>query len=481
MSGLVLPPMGVLTPGRLGRNPGEAVTRLAEGRLTGVLRGPAGALYFADGLVVHAESDHSPDLAALLTGCGRITPEAWRDTVRSFGPQCRVGEALVEQRSLSRGELEICHLGALYDAAFFVLDCVGAASWNAAAWASGAAEAAGSVGAAAPTRSGGLAGPSTAGCWSFESGVRHWLGPVSAVSAFRLCREVDRRRRLLERIWPWPQVDTAPVRPVACEAVGAGRAVGAAGAVAARQSDGFRAAHEAHEGHVVGEVHDAHEACAAWEFGERRPAVEGGRADREVWAAAPTRVVRRRPSRHQRELLDHVDGRRTPAELARLLGRSAFATTADIRRLAAAGLLATPGGAVPGAGAPGRPAPGGGTPGRAAPRHAAQAPVAPGIAAPGTAAHVSAGHAPAGAGALGGLPAAATVPAGRSAAGHPPVGRTGGLHRRVPGAALAGLVPAGATRSAALPPTPAATHPLTVPDPDIALLTRVRDLLEARL
>ncbi|MEU1421816.1 hypothetical protein [Kitasatospora sp. NPDC005751] len=471
MSGLVLPPVGVLTPGRLGRNPGEAVTRLAEGRLTGVLRGPAGALYFADGLVVHAESDHSPDLAALLTGCGRITPEAWRDTVRSFGPQCRVGEALVEQRSLSRGELEICHLGALYDAAFFVLDCAGAASWNAAAWASGAAEAAGSVGAAAPTRPGGLAGPSTAGCWSFESGVRHWLGPVSAVSAFRLCREVDRRRRLLERIWPWPQVDTAPVRPVACEAIGAGRAVGAAGAVAARQSDGFRAAHEAHEGHVVGEVHDAHEACAAWEFGERRPVVEGGRADREVWAAASTRVARRRPSRHQRELLDHVDGRRTPAELARLLGRSAFATTADIRRLAAAGLLATPGGAVPGAGAPGRPAPGGGTPGRAAPRHAAQAPVAPGIAA-----HVSAGHAPAE-----GLPAAATAPAGRSAAGHPPVGRTGGLHRRVPGAALAGLVPAGATRSAALPPTPAATHPLTVPDPDIALLTRVRDLLEARL
>ncbi|MGV9270941.1 hypothetical protein ACWDRR_40615 [Kitasatospora sp. NPDC003701] len=409
MNGLVLPAAGagVLRPTRLGRTPGEAVARLAEERVTGVLHGPAGAVYFADGLVVHAESDRSPDLAALLTACGRITREVWQDTVRTFGPQCRVGGALVEQGSVTRGELEICHLGALFDAAFFVLDGAGAAAWTAAAWASGVSQAAESVGAAGPAGVAGPVGavggggPSSAGCWAFEPGVRHWLGPVSAVSAFRLCREVDRRRRLLERIWPWPQLDTAPVRPVAG---------GAAETTEATDARGIR-------------------------------------------AAAVRTVRRRHPSRHQRELLDQADGRRTPAELARLLGRSAFATTADIRRLAAAGLLATPG--------------------RGAPRHAAQAPATSGC---GAGAHVTVGSAP-----------TAYVPAARSGPGSVAAGRTGGgLHRRVPGAALAGLVPAGATRSAhppaqAHPSTPAAALPLTVPDPDIALLTRVRTLLEARL
>ncbi|MEV0530684.1 hypothetical protein [Kitasatospora sp. NPDC050463] len=399
MSGPALSSAGVLLPARLGRTPGEAVARLAEERVTGVLHGPAGALYFADGLVVHAESDRSPDLAALLTGCGRITPEAWQDTVRDFGPHCRVGGALVEQRRLALGELEVCHLGVLFDAAFFVLDGAGAAAWTAAAWASGVSEAAESVGAVGAVGAG--AGPSAAGCWAFESGARHWLGPVSAVSAFRLCREVDRRRRLLERIWPWPQLDTAPVRPVAVGSAGSAEAAGA----------------------------------------------------REVRAATARTVRCRHPSPYQRELLDHADGRRTPAELARLLGRSAFATTADVRRLAAAGLLATPG--------------------RGVPRHAAQAPATTGRS---TGPHVPAGSV-----------SAARVPVARSGAEPVAAGRTGGgLHRRVPGAALAGLVPAGAARSArpsipAHPPTPAAAHPLTVPDPDIALLTRVRTLLEARL
>lgn len=406
MSGPALSSAGVLLPTRLGRTPGEAVARLAEERVTGVLHGPAGAVYFADGLVVHAESDRSPDLAALLTGCGRITPEAWQDTVRTFGPHYRVGGALVEQRRLTRGELEICHLGVLFDAAFFVLDGAGAAAWTAAAWASGVSEAAESIGAGgAGGVVGAVGGPPAAGCWAFEPGARHWLGPVSAVSAFRLCREVDRRRRLLERIWPWPQLDTAPVRPLA----------GGAGGTA--------------------EAADA----------------------REVRAAAARTVRRRHPSRHQRELLDHADGRRTPAELARLLGRSAFATTADVRRLAAAGLLATPG--------------------RGVPRHAAQAPATTGRSA---GPHVSAGHVSAGSTSAVHVPVG-TVPAARSGAEPVAVGRTGGgLHRRVPGAALAGLLPAGAARSAH-PSTPAAAHPLTVPDPDIALLTRVRTLLEARL
>ncbi|WP_406195550.1 hypothetical protein OH807_07695 [Kitasatospora sp. NBC_01560] len=360
----------------------RAVEQLAAERATGVLRAPAGAVYLAGGLVVHAESDRAPGLAALLAGCGRIGADAWRETVRTYGPQGRVGTALVEQHHFTRAELELCQLVTLYDAAYFVF---------------GAARA-------------------SAGPWSFEPGARHWLGPVVGVSVRRLRGEVERRRRLLEAIWPWPQLDTAPVRPLAVQ-----------------------------------------ERCAAG---------QGGRSGR----AKP-------PSRRQRELLDHADGRRTPVELARLLGRSAFATTADVRRLAAAGLLATPG--------------------RSAPRHAAQVP-AQGRPAAG---RPPAGPPPTGSSAVGlppvglpptGSPVVGPPPAGPTAVGLPAPGRAGGgLHRRIPGAALAALLPSGARSTGPSPPvrpptpvhppTPAAAHPLTVPDPDIALLTRVRTLLEARL
>ncbi|MFG3055895.1 hypothetical protein ACGFZP_33780 [Kitasatospora sp. NPDC048239] len=360
-------PTRLAVPVRLPRTPAETVERLAGERATGALSGPVGTVYLADGLVVHAESELAPDLAALLTGCGRIAPETWRETVRLFGPQGGVGGALLAQHRLTRGELELCHLGALYDAAFFLLDAA------------------------------------TAGPWHFEPGVRHWLGPVTAVAAQRLCRETERRRRLLERVWPWPQLDTAPVRP-------------------AGQPDG-------------------REACTD----------QGGRGPR-----------RRPPTRRQCELLAHADGRRTPAELARLLGRSAFATAVDVRRLAAAGLLTTPGCEVAGW-----------TPtGRLAPRHAAPRP-AP------TEGRVSEGRVPEARqyearppGTSPGIPPAASSPP-RTA---------GGLHRRVPGATLAGLAPADTTRSARPPTTTtAAANPLIAPDPDIALLTRVRILLEARL
>ncbi|AUY48559.1 hypothetical protein [Streptomyces sp. CB01881] len=375
-----------------------AVERLADERATGALRGPTGTLHLADGLVVHAESDRAPDLAMLLTGCGRITRQAWQEAVRTYGPHGRVGGALVEQRLFTRGELELCQLGALYDAAFFVLDGAGA----------------------------------SAGPWSFEPGARHWLGPVAAVSAPRLRREVERRHRLLDRIWPWPQLDTEPVRPL-------GRT--------GRTAEAGRIA----EVGRIGEVGPPRPVRPAGAVGSVRPS--GGQ---ERCAAPGNRPGRPcPPSRRQRELLDHADGRRTPAELARLLGRSGFATTADVRRLAAAGLLATPG--------------------RDAPRHAAgsrsaaQAGPEPGVrteAPPGT----QSGPPPA-----------------------PPPGPPPGLLRRVPGAALAGLLPVSAIRSArhrplavhpsapAHPPGPAAARPPTVPDPDIALLIRVRTLLEARL
>ncbi|MFJ3791110.1 hypothetical protein [Kitasatospora sp. NPDC090091] len=440
-----------------------AVGWLADQRATGVLRGPAGAVYLTDGLVVHAESDLAPDLDVLLTRSGRIDPETWREVVGAFGPYGLVAGALVDQRRLTRGELEVGHLGVLFDAAYCVLTAGRAASRAEEAGPrtgrpDGGAPGGGGFGRGGFRGGGFEGGQPVAGAdggepgtedWLFEPGVRHWLGPVSAVSAQRLCREVERRRRLLDRIWPWPQLDAAPVCPT-----------GVRGAVAA----------------------------------------PGGRAGRQ-----------RPPTRRQCELLEKADGRRTPAELARLLGRSAFATTADIRRLAAAGLVVTPGRDAA----------------RRAPRHAARPDAEPAVGTaevqaarvpaselramgardadvrapagqPATGQAATAGRA-AGQGqvvaagqVVGGGPAVTGPAVGGPAVAGPAVGgpavagRTaGGLHRRVPGAALAGLLPP-AARSARPPtpihpPTPAAAHPLTVTDPDIALLTRVRTLLEARL
>ncbi|MFV2121672.1 transcriptional regulator, partial [Streptomyces sp. Act-28] len=45
---------------------------------------------------------------------------------------------------------------------------------------------------------------------------------------------------------------------------------------------------------------------------------------------------------YKRQLLEGADGVRTPAQLAWVLGRPAFHTVLEIRRLAAAGLVETP-------------------------------------------------------------------------------------------------------------------------------------------
>lgn len=133
------------------------------------------------------------------------------------------------QRSGAGGALELCHLGALYDAAFFAL---------------------------APTST-----PAR-----FRYGVSHWIGPVHPVPARSVERETLRRRELLDRIWPDAAVDTAPL---------------------ARLTDG-----------------------------------------------ADLPLTPRR-----RAVLEAVDGTRTAAAIALGLGRSAFHTLIDVRRLAAAGAL----------------------------------------------------------------------------------------------------------------------------------------------
>ncbi|WP_030747456.1 hypothetical protein [Streptomyces sp. NRRL F-5135] len=208
------------------------LVRLADEHATGALLRDHGTLYLADGRVVHAESPAAPGIDILLTTGGRLSRADWEEAVDRAGARRTVGRFLVESGRLHEGELEICHVGALFDAAYFALTPGGG-----------------------PTR--------------FRHGAQHWIGPVRPVPAAAVAREIARRLELLDSVWPYPAVDTAPVTP-------------------------------------------------------RAP--------------APGQVV----TRGQHALLSLADGTRTPVALARALGRPAFHTLLDIRRLAAAGLLETP-------------------------------------------------------------------------------------------------------------------------------------------
>ncbi|MFF7257363.1 transcriptional regulator [Streptomyces microflavus] len=203
--------------------------RLAAERATGALMRDRGTLYLADGQVVHAESPATPGIDVLLTAGGTLRHEGWWDAVAQAGAGQRVGRYLVDSGHVPGGALELCHLGALYDAAFFALAPTGT-----------------------PAR--------------FRYGVSHWIGPVRPVPVAAVQRETLRRRELLDRIWPDPACDSAPV-------------------------------------------------------------VRSSAGDSPV------------PAR-QRAVLELADGVRTASDIARALGRSAFHILVDLRRLAAAGLVA---------------------------------------------------------------------------------------------------------------------------------------------
>ncbi|MGW8063750.1 hypothetical protein ACVV2G_16085 [Streptomyces ziwulingensis] len=154
-----------------------ALTALADEGATGALSGERGIVYLSSGRVVHVESAFTPDLGALLTRSGAVAPDGWWDAVDRGGTQHRVGHRLVDSGRLTAGALELCHLGALFDAAYFVL--------------------------AHDTRA-----------HRFRPGAAHWLGAVRSVPVETVVRESARRRALLDRIWPDPDIDTVPLTRV---------------------------------------------------------------------------------------------------------------------------------------------------------------------------------------------------------------------------------------------------------------------------
>ncbi|WP_262056223.1 transcriptional regulator [Streptomyces sp. STR69] len=205
------------------------LTRLAAEEATGVLVRERGSLHLVAGHVVHAESPSAPGLDLLLTAHGTLRTEAWEAAANATDDRHATTRLLLDGGLIGAGALELCQLGALYDAAYFVL---------------------------APS--------STPG--RFRYGVTHPLGSVRPVPVAALERETQRRRELLHRVWPDAATDGAPLM----------------------------------------------------------------RAD----PAAPPPITAR-----QAAVLAQVDGVRTAPEIARLLGRRAYPTLLDVRRLVSAGLV----------------------------------------------------------------------------------------------------------------------------------------------
>ncbi|MFF7265367.1 hypothetical protein ACFZCL_34490 [Streptomyces sp. NPDC008159] len=327
--------------------------RLAAERATGVLLRESGSLYLSDGEVVHAESPRSPGLDVLLSAGGVLDTDGWREAVDTAGAKLRVGRFLVDSGRVAKGTLELCHAGALFDAAYFVL------------------------------------GPSSAPA-RFRYGAAHWLGPIRPVPVAAITREALRRRDLLHRIWPDAAADDAPLM----------RAVG---------------------------------------------------------LSSPPVPIR------QGAVLDQINGFRTAADISLTLGRPTFHTLVAVRRLAAAGLIS--------------PAPP--HPSRTPP--APDTPPDPAVPAPGPTAPTPATP-PTPATALHATPYAAPHPGAYGALDGLPGGSPAGT-ATVPGPTLPeptdapGPTPPEPDPNPAPVPTP--PWPLVTADPDIALLQRLRDALEA--
>lgn len=291
------------------------LTRLAEERATGVLVREHGTLYLAEGRVVHAESPLAPGLDVLLTAHGTLATAAWqRAAAASEGP-LHAAELLLESGLLPAGALELCHLDALYDAGYFAL---------------------------APS--------STPGRFHYDGAPR--TGPLPSVPVVALERETLRRRLQLHRLWPDPAADTAPLvrahpaaaaarpphgNPAAATAPALHGDPAAGTAPVARQGPARGTAPPPLPDPATGTTPPVHPAAGAAQ--PVRPAPAAGRAPGPGGRSAGRRARPAPVTPRQRAVLDRVDGTRTAADIARELGRQAFHTLVDVRRLAAAGHL----------------------------------------------------------------------------------------------------------------------------------------------
>ncbi|MFE4017786.1 hypothetical protein ACFXPZ_10290 [Streptomyces sp. NPDC059101] len=164
-------------PGRSGDGRPGPLDRYTAERATGALRGPDGCVYLHEGAVYCVECPAAPDVGARLATAGRLPPESWRHAADAAGADHLGGQFLLQQGWLTRGELEVCQLTALLDAACFVL-------------------------------------PPEPAATSFAPGDAHWLGVVRPVGTTALLAAVARRRAQLDRLGAWAAADGAPVVPI---------------------------------------------------------------------------------------------------------------------------------------------------------------------------------------------------------------------------------------------------------------------------
>ncbi len=200
---------------------------------TGALRvedPPGGAIFIVDGRLSYAECGLVSGVDKLLTASGRVPADVWRAAVASGRATGRIGDTLIADGHISRNVLALSALSALMDAAFFLFDAAVTAQ--------------------------------------FEPDAVNPLGAFCELEFAAVCTEVDRRRRLLDEVWPDPAIDTAAVVP-------------------ARRLRG----------------HQVSLTAAQW------------------------------------EIVANADRRRSPADLARLLGRETFVMLLEARRLVRSGLI----------------------------------------------------------------------------------------------------------------------------------------------
>ncbi|WP_306211960.1 ADAM 12 protein [Actinoplanes sp. RD1] len=160
--------------------PSRLFTQAARDGRTGALLvggAPGGTVYLVEGAVTYAESAAAPGVGELLTVSGRLAARTWEAALDAGAGRGAVGHLLLAQGHLTQGELELCVLGAAYDAAYFALCRPDAPA-------------------------------------EFRDDVRHWLGDVVRIDPGALTRESRRRAKLVEEVFPDSRLDTAPVIPV---------------------------------------------------------------------------------------------------------------------------------------------------------------------------------------------------------------------------------------------------------------------------
>ncbi|MEW2405930.1 hypothetical protein AB0954_06770 [Streptomyces griseoviridis] len=338
------------------------LTRLAAERATGVLVREGGSLHLADGLVVHAQSPSAPGLGILLTAHGVLTADDWSAALAATGDPARAGRHLVDAGRLTPGALELCQLSALYDAAYFALSpsrTPGRFRYATPEDPPGPAEPAEPADATGIPRPPGTSLPSGT---PQQAGTPH---PAPTAGTAEIAATTGRQGT----------ADTGAAAATGGTEGGASPATGATGGTGGGSSPATGTTATpgtpTGQGPTPGPTPGTGAPPGTYTgTGARTGAVTASPAsimfrplpvaalEREtyrrrallhrIWPdprpdEAPlvvsTRTAAPALTRRQRTLLDRVDGVRTATDLARELGRLAFHTLVDVRRLTAAGVI----------------------------------------------------------------------------------------------------------------------------------------------